>query len=140
MFAVTFAPAVSWLERRRVPRWLGASLVTLAAALALGALLMAVAVPLVSQSRELLGNLPHLAHDLFKPGGPLAFVDRRFHIERRIGRRPAAGKITGAEPPVSPLGKAYAWVTAGPAAFLIPLLRSVEPQHAAHRRSDRDRN
>ncbi len=85
MFAVTVAPAVAWLERRRVPRWLGASLVTLAAAFALGALLIAVAVPLVSQSRDLLGNLPHLAHDLFKPGGPLAFADRRFHIERRIG-------------------------------------------------------
>ena len=32
------------------------------------------------------------------------------------------GKITGTEPPVSSLSKAYAWVTAGPAAFLIPLL------------------
>ena len=85
MFAVTIAPAVAWLERRRVPRWLGASLVTLAAAFALGALIMAVAVPLVSQSRDLLGSLPHLAHDLFKSGGPLAFLDRQFHIERRIG-------------------------------------------------------
>ena len=85
MFAVTIAPAVAWLERRRVPRWLGASLVTLAAAFALGALIMAVAVPLVSQSRDLLGSLPHLAHDLFKAGGPLAFLDRQFHIERRIG-------------------------------------------------------
>ena len=85
MLAVTIAPAVSWLERRRVPRWLGASLVTLAAALALGALVIAVAVPLVGQSRDLIGNLPHLAHDLFKPGGPLAFADQRFHIERRIG-------------------------------------------------------
>ena len=85
MFALTVAPAVAWLEKRRVPRWLGAGLVTLAAALALGVLVVAVAVPLVSQSRELLGNLPHLAHDLFKPGGPLAFVDQRFHVERRIG-------------------------------------------------------
>ena len=85
MFAVTIAPAVAWLERRRVPRWLGASFVTLAAAFALGALIMAVAVPLVSQSRDLLGSLPHLAHDLFKAGGPLAFLDRQFHIERRIG-------------------------------------------------------
>ena len=38
-----------------------------------------------SPVRGLLGNLPHIAHDLFKPGGPLAFTDRRFHIERRIG-------------------------------------------------------
>ena len=85
MLAVALAPAVTWLERRGLPRWLGASLVTLAAALALGALVIAVAVPLLSQSRGLLGNLPHIAHDLFRPGGPLAFADRRFHIERRIG-------------------------------------------------------
>ena len=32
------------------------------------------------------------------------------------------GTTTEAEPPVSPLSRAYAWVTAGPAAFLIPLL------------------
>ena len=32
------------------------------------------------------------------------------------------GKIPGTEPPVSSLSKAYAWVTAGPAAILIPLL------------------
>ncbi|HZL64249.1 MAG TPA: AI-2E family transporter [Thermoleophilia bacterium] len=85
LLAVTIAPAVAWLELRRVPRWLGASLVTLVAAVAVGALVAAVAVPLVSQSRELLGNLPHIAHELFKPGGPLTFLDRRFHIERRIG-------------------------------------------------------
>ena len=30
--------------------------------------------------------------------------------------------VDGAEPHISSLGKAYAWVTAGPAAFLIPLL------------------
>lgn len=85
MLAVALAPAVTWLERRGVPRWLGAGLVTLAAAGVGGALLLAVAVPLLSQSRGLLGDLPHIAHDLFKPGGPLEFVDRRFHIERRIG-------------------------------------------------------
>ena len=32
------------------------------------------------------------------------------------------GKIPGTEPPVSSLSKAYTWVTAGPAAILIPLL------------------
>jgi predicted PurR-regulated permease PerM len=85
LLAIAIAPAVAWLEERRVPRWLGATLVTLAAAAVLGALIVAVAVPLISQSRLLLGDLPHLAHDLFKPGGPLAFLDQRFHIERRIG-------------------------------------------------------
>ena len=36
LLAVTIAPAVAWLELRRVPRWLGASLVTLVAAVAVG--------------------------------------------------------------------------------------------------------
>ncbi len=85
MLALTIAPGVAWLERRHVPRWLGASLITLAAIVVVLAIDAAVAVPLVRQSRQLLGSLPHLAHDLFKPGGPLAILEQHFHIERRIG-------------------------------------------------------
>ncbi len=68
-----------------MPRWLGATLITLAAVVVVVAIDAAVAVPLVRQSRQLLGSLPHLAHDLFKPGGPLAILEQHFHIERRIG-------------------------------------------------------
>ncbi len=84
MLALTVAPAVAWLERRRVPRWLGATLITLGAVMVVIAIDAAVAVPLVRQSRQLLGGLPRLAHDLFKPGGPLAILEQHFHIERRI--------------------------------------------------------
>ena len=86
MLALTIAPAVAWLERRHVPRWLGASLITLAAVVVVLAIDVAVAVPLLRQSRELLSNLPRLAHDLLKPGGPLAFLEQHFHLERRIGQ------------------------------------------------------
>jgi len=86
MLALTIAPGVAWLERRHVPRWLGASLITLAAVVVVLAIDVAVAVPLLRQSRELLSNLPHLAHDLLKPGGPLAFVEQHFHVESRIGQ------------------------------------------------------
>jgi len=83
MLAVTVEPAVSRLQRHHIPRWLGASLMTLAAVALVVAIIAGVAVPMVSQSRQLLSGLPHMAHDLLKPGGPLAFLER-FHIERRI--------------------------------------------------------
>ncbi len=85
MLALTIAPGVAWLERHRIPRWLGAILITLAAALVVIAIDAAVAVPLLRQSRGLLSGLPHLAHDLFGPGGPLAILEPHFHVERRIG-------------------------------------------------------
>jgi predicted PurR-regulated permease PerM len=84
MLAVTVEPAVSRLERHRVPRWLGATLITLAALAVVAAVATAGAVPLISQSRQLLSGLPHLTHELLKPGGPLAVPERRFHIERRL--------------------------------------------------------
>ncbi len=80
ILAVAVTPAVAWLERRRWPRWLAASAVTLAAAaLAVGAV-AAVALPLVSQSHELFGSIPQLARTLFADGSPLAGLDRHFHI------------------------------------------------------------
>jgi len=85
VLAVTVAPAVTWLERHHVRRWLGATLITLATAAVVGAIVVAVAVPVATQSDQLLSGLPHLAHSLLKPGGPLAFLQQRFDIERRIG-------------------------------------------------------
>jgi predicted PurR-regulated permease PerM len=84
MLAVTVEPAVSRLERHRIPRWLSASLITLTAVAVVAAIVSAGAVPLISQSRQLLNGLPHLAHDLLKPGGPLAAPEQHFHIERRV--------------------------------------------------------
>jgi len=85
MLALTIAPAVAWLQRRHVPRWLGATLITLAAVVVVLAIDAAVAVPLLRQSRGLLSSLPRLAHDLLKPGAPLAILEQHFHLERRIG-------------------------------------------------------
>ena len=84
VLAVTIAPAVSWLERRRLPRWLGATLITLAIVAVVVAIVAAAAVPAATQSKELLSGLPRLAHDVLKPGAPLAFLERRFHVEQRL--------------------------------------------------------
>ena len=84
LLAASVAPAVSWLVRRRVPRWLAAGIVTLLAALITLGTITAVAVPLISQSRQLLGNLPGLVRSMFKKGSPLAFLDQRFHVVQRV--------------------------------------------------------
>lgn len=84
MLALALEPAVNWLERRHLPRWLAASLATLVAALILLGAVVGAAIPLVSQLHQLIGNLPHYVRDLFKPGSPLAFIDTRFHVVHRI--------------------------------------------------------
>jgi predicted PurR-regulated permease PerM len=84
ILAIAVAPAVSWLERRRWPRWLAATAVTVAAAALVIGVVAAVAIPLVSQSNELFGSLPRLTRTLFADGGPLAGLDRRFHIVSQV--------------------------------------------------------
>ncbi len=85
MLAVTVAPAVSWLQRHHLPRWLGASLITLVLVLVVVAIVAAAAVPLVSESRQLLTGLPRLTHDLLRSSEPLGRLARQFHLEQRIG-------------------------------------------------------
>ena len=85
VLAVTVAPAVSFLERHRVPRWLGACLITFVTAAVVAAIVTAVAVPVATQSDQLLNGLPRLAHDLLGPGGPLGALNERLHLERRVG-------------------------------------------------------
>lgn len=84
LLAASVAPAVTWLVERRVPRWLAAGIVTLLATLITLGTITAIAVPLVSQSRQLLGNLPGLVRSMFKKGSPLAFLDQRFHVMQRV--------------------------------------------------------
>jgi predicted PurR-regulated permease PerM len=84
ILTIAVAPAVTWLERRRWPRWLAASAVIVAAAALVIGVVAAVAIPLVSQSNELFGSVPRLTHTLFADGGPLAGLDRRFHIANQV--------------------------------------------------------
>jgi len=85
VLAVTVEPGVSWLHRRGLPRWLGATLITLATVAVVAAIVAAVAVPLATQSRQLLSGVPRLTHEAFGPGGSLAFLEQRFHIQERVG-------------------------------------------------------
>jgi predicted PurR-regulated permease PerM len=82
--AVGLDPAVHWLHRRRLPRWL-AVCVVLFAALGLFALFVALAVPvLVNQASVLANHLPHYLRSLNNPHSALGKLNRRYHIVSRL--------------------------------------------------------
>ena len=84
LLAASLAPAVAWLERRGLRRWLAATLVSVLAAIVILGTVTAIAVPLESQAHKLIVNVPHYARDLLKPGGTLGFVNHYVNVERRI--------------------------------------------------------
>jgi predicted PurR-regulated permease PerM len=78
--AVGLDPAVAWLHRRRVPRWLAVSIV-LAAALGIFAAFVALAIPvLVTQATNLAGEIPHYLRALKNHNTTLGKLNTRFHI------------------------------------------------------------
>jgi predicted PurR-regulated permease PerM len=78
--AVGLDPAVAWLHRRGVPRWLAVSLV-LACALGIFAVFVALAVPvLVTQAGNLATEIPHYLRALKNHNTTLGKLNARFHI------------------------------------------------------------
>jgi predicted PurR-regulated permease PerM len=84
MLAMTLEPGVAWLTRRGLRRWQAAGLLTLLVLIAVIGIIVGLAVPAVTQSRQLIHSLPGYARDMFKPGSPLHPLDVRFHITERI--------------------------------------------------------
>ncbi len=84
LLAASLAPAVSWLERHGLRRWVAATIVSLLAAIVILGTVSAIAVPLAGQARQLIVNIPRYAHDLLKPTGPLGFVNHYVNLEQRI--------------------------------------------------------
>jgi predicted PurR-regulated permease PerM len=77
-------PAVSWLSRRRLPRW---AAVLIAAAAALGVLavfLLAAIPPLAGQTAALASHLPHYLRSLNNPHTALGRLNLRYHLEHRL--------------------------------------------------------
>jgi predicted PurR-regulated permease PerM len=80
--AVGLEPAVRWLYRRGLPRWLAVAFVLLAA---LGILVgfLAVAIPvIVTQAGNLADELPHYIKQLNHNTGTLGHLNKRYHIVR----------------------------------------------------------
>ena len=84
VLAIGLAPAVAWLVRHGWNRMLAALVVSIATIGVLVAGVIALAVPLVTQSGDFISNLPHIVQDIFGRGGELNFIETRFHIVERL--------------------------------------------------------
>ena len=82
--AVGLEPAVRWLYRHGLPRWLAVALVLL---VALGILVgfLAAAIPvIVTQAGHLADQLPHYLKQLNHNTGTLGHLNKRYHIVRAL--------------------------------------------------------
>ena len=84
LFAMALNPAVESLVRRGLGRATAAAVTFLAAFAALGALGVLIVPPLVAATTEFLEALPSHLRQLDAGRGPLAFLERRFHVGEEL--------------------------------------------------------
>jgi predicted PurR-regulated permease PerM len=77
-------PAVSWLTRRRVPRWAAVLAVVVVTFGVFAAFLAAAVPPLATQAAALASHLPHYLHALNNPNSELGRLNLRYHVEKRL--------------------------------------------------------
>jgi predicted PurR-regulated permease PerM len=77
-------PVVSWLTRRRVPRWAAVVIVLLALAGAIGAFIAAAIPPLAAQASNLISELPHYAHALQNHNSELGRLNAKYHLQQHL--------------------------------------------------------
>ena len=77
-------PAVSWLTRRRVPRWAAVLAVVVVTIGVFAAFLAAAVPPLATQAAALASHLPHYLHALNNPNSELGRLNLRYHVEKRL--------------------------------------------------------
>jgi predicted PurR-regulated permease PerM len=77
-------PVVSWLTRRRVPRW-AAVVIVLAGVVGIIAIFVATAIPpLTSQTTALAHKIPTYIHQLQNHNSELGKLNAKYHIQQRI--------------------------------------------------------
>jgi predicted PurR-regulated permease PerM len=76
-------PAVSWLTRRRLPRWAAVLAVLAAAVGVLAAFLVAAIPPLTNQATTLAAHLPSYLHALNNPKSDLGRLNLKYHLEQK---------------------------------------------------------
>jgi predicted PurR-regulated permease PerM len=79
-------PAVGWLTRHGVRRWLAVIMTLLAVAGAVAAFLAAAIPPLATQATALVAELPRYMHSLQDHNSQLGKLDAQFHIQQRLSR------------------------------------------------------
>lgn len=77
-------PVVSWLTRRRVPRWAAVVIVLLALAGAIGGFIAAAIPPLAAQTSNLISALPHYAQALQNHNSELGRLNARYHLQQHL--------------------------------------------------------
>ena len=77
-------PVVSWLTRRRVPRWAAVVIVLLALAGAIGGFIAAAIPPLAAQTSNLISALPHYAHALQSHNSELGRLNAKYHLQQHL--------------------------------------------------------
>ena len=77
-------PVVSWLTRRRVPRWAAVVIVLLALAGAIVAFIAAAIPPLAAQTSNLISALPHYAHALQSHNSELGRLNAKYHLQQHL--------------------------------------------------------
>jgi predicted PurR-regulated permease PerM len=82
-FAVAIAPAVNWLDRRRVPRWLAILLVYLGIGAAIFGIGLLIVPPLVNGVEDLSGDLPGYVDDL-RHNETFREYDDRYQITEKL--------------------------------------------------------
>jgi len=82
--AVGLDPVVSWLTRRRVPRW-AAVVMVLIGMVGIIAIFIAIAIPpLTSQTSALIHQIPHYAHQLQNHNSELGKLNAKYHLQQRV--------------------------------------------------------
>ena len=77
-------PVVSWLTRRRVPRWAAVVIVLLALVGVTGGFMAAAIPPLAAQTSNLISELPHYAHVLQNHNSELGRLNAKYHIQQHL--------------------------------------------------------
>ena len=77
-------PVVSWLTRRRVPRWAAVIIVLLGVVGIIAGFVAAAIPPLAAQTSKLISELPHYAHNLQNHNSQLGRLNVKYHIEQRL--------------------------------------------------------
>jgi predicted PurR-regulated permease PerM len=77
-------PVVSWLTRRRVPRWAAVVIVLLALVGVTGGFMAAAIPPLAAQTSNLISELPHYTHVLQNHNSELGRLNAKYHIQQHL--------------------------------------------------------
>ncbi len=81
--AIAIAPAVNWLHRRKVPRWVAILLVYLSIAASIFGIGLLIIPPLVTGVESLSSNLPGYVNDL-RNNQTFRDYDNRYHITQKL--------------------------------------------------------